>query len=101
MKDGANCDTKGNADNWTCHQVSLPQAQISKIEIGYDTYDHWLRGLKFYTKDGALVLKTAYDWVGNSNCKTHTVLLEDGERVIGFKSGSHPAYPNRAYHLDF
>ena len=96
MKDGANCGTKGSDDNWICHQVSLPQAQISKIEIGYHTGYHWLRGLKFYTRDGAVVLKTAWDWVGSSNYKTHTVLLEDGERVIGFKSGSDPKYPNCA-----
>ncbi len=100
LKDGANCGTKGDADNWTCHQVSLPQAQISKIEIGYGTVPI-LFGLKFYSKDGALVLKTARDWVGHSNVKTHTVQLEDGERVIGFKSGSDPSYPNRAHHCDF
>jgi hypothetical protein len=74
---------------------------ISKIEIGYATSNNCLYGFKFYTKDGALVLKTAWDWVGHSSYKTHTVLLEDGERVIGYKSRSHPEYPNRAYHLDF
>ena len=66
---------KASADDWTCHQVSLPQAQISKIEIGYATKDHWLGGLKFYNKDGAVVLKTAWDWVHKKNCETHTVLL--------------------------
>ena len=45
-----------------------------------------LGGLKFYTKDGAVVLKTAWDWVGKSDFKTHTVLLKAGERVIGYKS---------------
>ena len=63
MKDGANCGTQGNADNWTCHQVSVPQAQISKIEIGYRTDTNWLVGLKIYTKDGEVVLETAWDWV--------------------------------------
>ena len=56
-----------------------------------------LRGLKFYSKDGAVVLKTSYDWVANGY-KTHTVILADGERVIGYKSRSHATY---AYHYDF
>jgi hypothetical protein len=47
-----------------------------------------LYGLKFYSKDGAVVLKTGYDWVAGSY-KTHTVVLADGERVIGYKSRSH------------
>ncbi len=79
----------------------MPQAQIRKIEIGYRTSNNCLCGFKFYTKDGAVVLMTAYDWVGDSDFKTHTVLLEDGERVIGYKSGGHPEYPNCAWHYNF
>ena len=56
-----------------------------------------LYGLKFYSKDGAVVLKTNYDWVANGN-KTHTVILADGERVIGYKSRGHATV---AYHFDF
>ena len=47
-------------------------------------------GLKFYGKDGAVFLQTGYDWVTNNALKTHTVYLEDGERVIGYKSRSNP-----------
>ncbi len=54
-------------------------------------------GLKFYSKDGAVVLKTGRDWVASGR-KTHTVHLADGERVIGYKSGTHPDY---ACHYDF
>ncbi len=92
---------KGDDDDWTCHQVSFPQAQITKIEIGYAADGHYLRWLKFYTKDGAVVLKTARDWVSDSSYKIHTVLLEDGERVIGYKSASDPWNPNSAWHHDF
>ncbi len=44
-------------------------------------------GLKLYGKDGAVVLQTGVDWVAICG-KTHTVYLEDGERVIGYKSDS-------------
>ncbi len=44
------------------------------------------------------MLKTGYDWLANSACKTHTVVLADGERVIGYKSRSHATY---ACHYDF
>jgi len=40
---------------------------------------------------------TGYDWVANGG-KTHTVILADGERVIGYKStGS----ATGAWHNDF
>jgi hypothetical protein len=55
-----------------------------------------MKGLKFYSKDGAIVLKTAIDIVS----ETQTVYLEDGERVIGYKSRIDPEKPN-AYHNDF
>ncbi len=60
-----------------------------------------LVGLKFYSKDGAVVLETGYDWVTGGYYNTHTVLLEEGERVIGYKSRTDPNYPDRAYHCDF
>jgi hypothetical protein len=54
-------------------------------------------GLKFYSKDGAVVLKTGYDWV-TKGFITHKVILADGERVIGYKSRTDP---NFACHYDF
>ncbi len=98
LKDGANCGTKGSKDTWSRINVNQPQAQISKIEIGYDPEDRMLEGLKFYSKDGAVVFQTGYDWFKYSRLKTHTVYLEDGERVIGFRSRSYPTY---ATHYDF
>ena len=58
-------------------------------------------GLKFYSKDGAIVLKTGYDWVAAHCYKTHTVHLEDGERVIGYKSKGRSYHPHTAMHADF
>ena len=57
-------------------------------------------GLKFYTKDSAVVLETGYDWVASGD-NTHTVRLEDGERVIGYKSETYPGPPDYAHHYDF
>ena len=53
-------------------------------------------GLKFYEKDGAVVLQTGLDWVANG-FHTHTVNLDDGERVIGYKS---KIYFDSATHYD-
>ncbi len=54
-----------------------------------------LVGLRFYSKDGEVVLKTGYHWVA---CiwPPHTVYLEEGERVIGYKSRMNPHFPDCA-----
>ena len=57
-----------------------------------------LAALKFYDKDGAIVFKMG----GETNyryLKSHMVHLEDGERVIGYKSTR--TYLNRGYHKYF
>jgi hypothetical protein len=60
-----------------------------------------LFGLKFYTKDGTVVLQAGFGWVDFESSKTHTMHLKDGERVLGYKSRSDPDYPNHASHFDF
>ncbi len=44
------------------------------------------------------MLKTGFDWVAGGY-KTHTVILADGERVIGYKSRI--PYATSALHYDF
>ncbi len=57
-----------------------------------------LKGLKFYSKDGAVVLQNGF-YCDANGFSTHTVHLVDGERVIGYKSGTfNPIY---VIHLDF
>ena len=75
--------------------------QLQKIEIGYDPDDQLLVGLKFYSKDGAVGMQTGWDWVDERNRETHTVYLDEGERVIGYKSRADPNFPNSAFHCDF
>ncbi len=48
----------------------------------YHPHDYLLLGLKFYSKDGAVILQAGADWIA-CGCNTYTVHLADGERVIG------------------
>ena len=64
--------------------------QIRKVQIGYRPDTHKLLGLKFYSKDGAVVLETGLDWDDDDDYETNTVLLADGERIIGYKSRRNP-----------
>ena len=57
-------------------------------------------GLKFYDKDGAVVLHTGFNWTTYRINKSHSINLEDGERVIGFKSGSEPNFSEGAFHCN-
>ncbi len=51
-----------------------------------------------YDQNGAIVLQTGYDWV-KDNYKIHTENLDEGERIIGYISGT---YANgEATHNDF
>ncbi len=98
LLDGANCGSGEPGKYWSSLQISQPQAQLQQVKIWYDPNDQRLLGLKFYGKDGAVVLETGHKWPANTWCKTHTVHLEDGERVIGFKSRTHSSL---AFHYDF
>ncbi len=100
LKDGANCGTKGSKVNWRRIYVNQTQVLLSKIEIGYLPTSYSIVGLKFYSKDNAVVRQTGWNWAADSRFKTHTVHLEDGERVIGYKSRTCPRYPNKAKHRD-
>ncbi len=70
----------------------------------YEVNCQGLCGLKFYSKDGAVVLQTernVWDVDRVYHYKTLTVQLDDGERIIGYKSRSNPKWPDKAYHCDF
>ena len=71
------------------------------IEIGYYPNDRYLAGLKFYDTDSALVMETGFNWLDESGCQSHTVHLEVGERVIGYKSRGDPENPGWGWHFDF
>ena len=66
--------------------------------MGYHEDVHLLVGFKFYDKNGVVVFATRWDWV-KIGFKTHTEHLEDGERVIGYKSRIQ--YKDYASHFDF
>ena len=50
--------------------------------------------------NNALVLSTGNRWE-SKDYATHTELLEEGERIIGFKSRADPWNSDIAFHLDF
>ena len=52
--------------------------------MGY-ARDGLLCGFKLYDAQGNVLLKTGFDWVKHG-CSTHTELLEEGERILGYKS---------------
>jgi len=82
------------------HSVSIQPADavVKKIEIGYRSRDGLLMGFKLYDQNGAIVLKTIYDWVKYGR-PTHTENLDEGERILGYISRT---YCNGyAYHCDF
>ncbi len=83
--------------DWERILINQPQAQLKKIDIRYNTSSKILSGLKFYFKDGAIIFEDTYGWDSNDRFKTHTVHLDDGERVIGYKSTN----LNHAYHENF
>ena len=47
------------------HSVSIQPADavVKKIEIGYYRPYGYLKGFKLFDQNGAIVLKTGYDWV--------------------------------------
>ena len=80
------------------HSVSIQPADavVKKIEIGYSSYDGFLFGFKLYAENGAIVLQTSKyrEYSG-----THTEYLDEGERIIGYRSSS--VSNLRANHDDF
>ncbi len=69
------------------HSVSIQPADavVKKIEIGYFSRDGSLFGFMLYAENGAIVLKTGFDWVKYSY-ETHTENLDKGERILGYTS---------------
>ena len=59
-----------------------------------------MRGLKFYAENGVVALQTELDW-DDDDYEIETVCLEDGERVICYRSRRSPKFPNLAIHCDF
>ena len=60
---------------------------IRKIVLFYYPNNAVLRGLRFYDADGKLIYESS--WKGaftNPSFKQHEILLNEGERIIGYKS---------------
>ena len=57
----------------------------------------YIFGLRLYDNNDALVLSTGKRW-SSKECLTHTELLEEGERIIGYKLKVDPWNTEKALH---
>ena len=86
-----------NANSWKRIPINKPEA-LKKIEIGYWPNSQKLAGFKLYAGDGTVLLTTELPW-DFYKVWAHTVHLDDGERVIGYKSSK--SDPDNGHHYDF
>ncbi len=56
-----------------------------------------LSGFKLFDKDNNLLLQTLYNEFNNFS----ETLLDENERIVGFKSRRHPIELHQAAHVDF
>ena len=58
---------------------------ISKIHLYYRLSDAWLCGFRFFDGAGKIIYDSAAKWAYNDSVyKQHEILLNEGERIIGF-----------------
>ncbi len=73
-------------------------ADVKRIVLWYDESRAFLYKIELFGKDGTKLLETGYSTNG---CKSHEIVLEEGERIIGVKSRTLADWLNHAYHCDF
>jgi hypothetical protein len=99
LSDGTKGNSKDTRNTWTKFSIEKPLTQIRKIKIGYGPNNQVLAGLKFYDRHGQLIFKTGFDRVNYH--KSYSEYLAEGERVLGYRSRTHPDLTDWAYHCDF
>ncbi len=73
-------------------------APVKRVVLWYRESDTILYKIELFGKDGSKLLETGFSTNG---CKSHEIVLEEGERIIGVKSRTYASYPSYAYHCDF
>ncbi len=71
---------------------------VKRVVVWYNQNNARLVGLRLFDKDNTMLLE-ALGYNFNDQCQKEWV-LQDGERIIGFKSRKYSAYCTAA-HLDF
>ncbi len=71
---------------------------VKRIVLWYRVSDALLYKIEMYAKDGSKILETGFNANG---FRSHEIVLEDGERIIGIKSRTYSESPTYAYHCDF
>jgi len=84
LRDKSTCNAQAR---YKMHSISIQpvDAVVKKIEIGYGNSTGFLCGFKLYDQNGAIVLKTGYNWE-KKGFSTHTENLDEGERILGYIS---------------
>ncbi len=71
---------------------------VKRVVLWYDDSKALLYKIELFAKDGSKLLETGFSTIG---CKSHEIVLEEGERIIGIKSRTLSSHRNYAYHCDF
>jgi hypothetical protein len=74
--------------NFKTYLIEPSDSVVKTVKIRYNTssYAGSLEGIELLDKDNNTILNTK-PYGAASTTNTHTVELEEGERIIGFKSG--------------
>ncbi len=62
---------------------------VKRVVVCYDQSDAYLVGLQMFDSDNTILLEAVGDYYDDYSHKEW--ILEDGERIIGFKSRKHTA----------
>ncbi len=87
-------------NNYASKEIRLQPAgvPVKRVVLWYEDARSLLYKIELYSKDGAKLLETGFNTDG---CKSHEIVLEEGERIIGVKSRNLSGCPSYAYHCDF
>lgn len=103
MSDGTEnkLETTWSLDSFKMLHVYPPNSTIKTVKIRYysgSSYRGALSGIEFLDKDKKSILKAGW-WEPSGEHSTQIVELQDGERIVGYKSGRRGE--SYARHYDF
>ncbi len=70
---------------------------VKRVLLWYEENRALLYKIELFGKDGSKLLETGYS---SNGCKSHEIVLEEAERIIGVKSRTLASHPYGAYHCD-
>lgn len=82
-------DTTWSLEAFKVVHIHPQNAVVKHVKIRWfsgSTYRGSLSGIEFLDKDMKSILKTGW-WEASGEHTTQTVVLEEGERIVGYRSG--------------